>query len=381
MTNSSPSSDLFPGFRTMPGHPAYYDQEQKAWQVFRYSEVQRVLSDFDTFSSSRNGKLSPDLKDGDAAILPNTMLDSDPPRHRQLRSLVSEAFTPRTVAQFEPQITRLVHCLLDAVIDQGEMNVVDDFSAPLPQMVIAQMLGVPAEDLHQLQPLTNVAPELTTTAGEQAHVELAHYFMDLIEQRLKDPQDDLISRLLAARVDGQALTREDVLSSCMTLIIAGSVTTKDLISNTILCFGYYPDALAQVRAEPVLLPGAFEEVLRYLPPVIQFPRIAKRDTVIDDQEVKAGQWVMPWISSANRDATVFPNPETFDIGRSPNRHLSFGYGIHFCIGAPLARLEARIALEALLERVEDIRIVPPLKTLVTPLNYGCAYLHITFQRK
>jgi cytochrome P450 len=381
MANDSSSSSLFPGFHTLPGHPAYYDQQQKAWQVYRYSEVQRVLSDFETFSSNRQGKLVPDLEEGNATILPNTMLDSDPPRHRQLRSLVSEAFTPRTVAQFEPQITSIVHRLIDAVIDRGEMNVIDDFSAPLPQMVIAQMLGVPPEDLHQLRPRTNVAPELNTSAGEQAHGELANYFMGLIKQRQKDPQDDLISALLAARIGGQALTQEEVLGTCIIMIIAGSVTTKDLIGNTILCFDRHPDMLAQVHSEPDLLPGALEEVLRYLPPIIQFPRIVKRDTIIDNQEVKAGQWVMPWISSANRDATVFPNPETFDIRRNPNRHLTFGHGVHFCLGAPLARLESRIAIGALLERIEDIHIVPPVEPLITPLNYGSARLLITFRRK
>jgi cytochrome P450 len=275
----------------------------------------------------------------------------------------------------------LANRLLDAVIDRGEMDVINDFSALLPLMVIAQMLGVPAEDQQQLRQWTNIAPEITTASASQATTEMTHYFTVLIDQRWKDPQQDLISRLLAAHIDGQALTQEELLSSCMLLLVAGNVTTKDLIGNTILCFDHYPDTLAQVCAEIDLLPGTLEEVLRFLPPVMQFPRIAKKDTIIEDHEVKAGQWIMPWISSANRDPTVFHNPEMFNIRRNPNHHLSFGHGIHFCLGAPLARLEARIALEALLERTEDIRIVPPVETSVTHLNYGPARLHMTFQRK
>jgi cytochrome P450 len=179
------------------------------------------------------------------------------------------------------------------------------------------------------------------------------------------------------------LTLFEVVSFCFSLFIAGIETTKNWIGNAMACFDQHPDAFAQVQAEPELLPSALEEVLRYLPPVPTFPRVAAVDTIIDEQEIKAGQWVIAQIDAANRDETIFADPDTFDIRRSPNRHLSLGHGIHFCIGAPLARLEARIAFEVLFERLGEIERVPgtPLEAFINPLGYGIKSLPITFKRK
>jgi cytochrome P450 len=372
---TSPSPISFPKFHPTPGKPAHYDQQRHAWQVFRYAEVQRVLSDYTTFTSNR-GRLDPE-----GGLKRAGINDLDPPQHRQLRSLVTDAFTPRRVATFEPQITRLAHDLLDAVIDRGEMDIISDFAAPLPLIVISRMLGVPASDHDQLRQLSNACTPLITPAAMQARIALGNYFTTLVQQRRQQTGDDLISTLFQAQIDGQHLTDAELVSLCCTLLIAGNETTKNWIGNTMACFDQHPDALAQVQVEPDLLPTALEEVLRYLPPVPTYPRVAAVDTVIDEQEVKAGQWVIAHMESANREETHFPHPNTFDIRRNPNRHLTFGYGVHFCLGAPLARLEAKIAFETIFERLHKIERIPdiPLEAVISPLGYGIKRLPITFR--
>jgi cytochrome P450 len=375
---SSRSSVSFPNFHPKPGCPAYYDEQRRSWQVFRYVEVQRVLSDYTTFSSQR-GRLDPKGGPDTTANL-NSL---DPPQHRQLRSLVTQAFTPRMVARLEPQIIRLAHDLLDAVIDRGEMDVISDFAAPLPLTVIAEMLGMPASDHARLREWSDASVAITTPAAMQTRITMMEYFNALVQQRAQQPGQDLISALLEAQIEGKHLTTNEIAILCRNLLIAGNETTKSWIGNAMVCFDQHPDALAQVQAEPDLLPTALEEVLRYLPPVPTFPRIAAVDAVIDEQEVKAGQWVIAHMDSANRDETQFPHPDTFDIRRNPNRHLTFGHGIHFCLGAPLARLEAKVALTVLFERLREIERVPntPLEGVLSPLGYGMKRLLITFKRK
>jgi cytochrome P450 len=279
---SSQSSVSFPDFHPTPGLPASYDSQHQAWHVFRYAQVQRVLSDYTTFSSNR-GRLDPEDRGPNTASLN----DLDPPRHRQMRSLVAQAFTPRMVATLEPRILRLAHDLLDAVIDRGEMDIVSDFAAPLPLIVIAELLGVPASDHRQLQQWCDDCAPIVTPAAITARNMVVSYFTTLVQQRRKQPSQDLISALLEAQVDGQHLNSFEIVSLCCALLLAGNETTKCWIGNTIACFDQHPAALAQVQAEPDLLPTALEEVLRYLPPVPTFPRVAAVDTVIDEQEVKA----------------------------------------------------------------------------------------------
>ena len=373
---------LFPSFHPLPDQPAFYDEKRKVWRVFRYAEVQRVLSDYSTFSNDRGG-LDPAQPQGSNRSTSASLISMDPPRHRLYRTLVTQAFTPRTVAQLEPRIAIIVHDLLDAVIERGEMDVIDDFSYPLSITVIAEMLGVPTADQAQFKLWTSDFFEITTAAAAQAQRELDTYFRTIFAQHRSTPQDDLVSALLAAQVAGQHLTEVELSSFCSLLLLAGNDTTRNLIANTLLCLDTFPEAMTQLRAELPLMPSAIEEVLRYLPSVHTAPRIAVVDTTLDGQSVKVGQWVMPMLASANRDATQFSQPDLFNIRRSPNRHITFGYGIHFCLGAPLARLESKIALTAILERLTNIQCSQreSLEAVVSPIVYGLKHLPITFQQK
>lgn len=374
---------LFPGFQVMPGMPAFYDEQRKTWLVFRYAEVQRVLSDYTTFSNERGGIDPSQQSNGAGAGTGNAALISlDPPRHRHYRALVSQAFTPRMVANLEPRIIAIVDTLLDRVIDQGKMDVVDDFSYPLSITVIAEMLGVPVSDQEQFKIWTEQFFEITSPQAAQAQNELGAYFQHIFEQHRQHPQNDLISALLDAQVDGQHLTEVELTIFCILLLLAGNDTTRNLIANAILCLDLFPEAMARLRAEPALLPTTIEEVLRYLPSVRTAPRIAAIDTTLDGQPVKAGQWVLPMLASANRDETVFPQAHVFDPARTPNRHLTFGHGIHFCLGAPLARLESKIALRRLLERMDHIERVRdvPLEPVTSPIVYGMKHVPITFKK-
>jgi cytochrome P450 len=377
LQGSRESGFFLPALLPTPGKQAYYDPERQAWQVFRYTEVQRVLFDHTTFTSQRKGLLDPrETKPGTIS-----MTDMDPPEHRRMRTLLAQAFTPRATERLQTQIITQVQHLLDHAVEQGEMDFIEDFAVPLPLLVIMELLGIAQEDVSQMRSWSDTFIAVLHPDSAKAKYAMAAYFGDIVEQKRHEPQDDLISALLKAHMNGRFLTTEEIVHFCFLLLVAGNETTRNLIGNAMLCFQYYSDALAEIRADPALLPGALEEVLRYLPPVTQFPRIASVDTTIDDQDVKAGQWVCPWILSANRDEEQFSEPQAFDIRRTPNRHLSFGTGIHHCMGAPLARLEGQIAFKLFLERFPTITYLPveaDKAEQVKPLSGGVQHLPIAF---
>jgi cytochrome P450 len=366
----------FPGFAPTPGRPAYFDEEHGAWQVFRYGQVQRVLSDYAVFSSSR-GALDPNDTTTTGS---DSLTDTDPPRHRQLRSLMAHAFTARTVARLEDWVRELCEALLEPQLDRGELDVIGDFSHHVPLRVIGKLVGFPTADLEQLRAWGSASGDVRSPAAAAAQASMAEYFTALVADRTAHPGDDLLTALIAAEVDGTRLTRSELVAACVLLLTAGSHTVRDLIGNAWLCFDRYPASLAELRADPGLLPTAIEEVLRYLPPVPQFPRVAAVDTELDGSPVAAGDWVMARLPSANRDAAEFPRPDDFDVRRQPNRHLTLGYGIHFCIGAPLTRMESRVALETMLRRLRDVQLVPdaPLTPHPSPFAYGMQRLPVTF---
>lgn len=348
--------------------PVARDRRQGTWMVFSYAEVERVLSDHEQFSSEI-GRMS--------------ILHTDPPRHRKLRNLVTQAFTPRAVEALRPRIVQITNDLLDQVTPLGEMELMRDLAVPLPVIVIAEMLGIPIQDRDRFKAWTDAF----ITGGDslldhvQAQREMTQYFGRLIEDRRRQPREDLISALLAASVDGEALDQSELLTFCILLLIAGNETTTNLLGNAVLCLEDNPDAARELRAEPALIPAAIEEVLRYRSPVQGNLRRARRRVVLADQVVSAGEMVMAYIGSANRDPAQFRNPDDFILARSPNRHLGFGHGIHFCLGAPLARLEAAVALDALQRRVGALRVDPahPIELVNSDIIYGVRSLRVTFE--
>jgi cytochrome P450 len=311
----------------------------------------------------------------------------DPPRHRQLRTIVTLAFTPRVVAELAPRITEIINQQLDQVVLAGEMDVVRDLAYPLPVTVIADLMGIPSElraDFKRWSDaLVSGEPEEDEEQQQERIAELKQmrsYFTQILQERRHHPQDDLISHLLEAQIDGQHLSDIELLGFCILLLVAGNETTTNLISNSILSFDQFPETVERLRSNPELIPNAIEETLRYLSPIKAMARFTKTETRIADQQIGAREVVITWLASANRDESQFPDPDRFNIERESNRHIGFGHGIHFCLGAPLARLEAKLALNAMLERLPGQWRVPdvPLEPINSGIVFGVKSLPMTW---
>jgi cytochrome P450 len=357
--------------------PVFQDEQMPfpLWQVFRYEDVLTVISDYHRFSSQAfafNG-----------GFLADTLIAKDPPDHRKLRNLINQAFTPRAVARLSDRITQISQELLDAGREKGEMDVVSDIAFPLPAKVIAEMLGVPGEDWNIFQRwarMENGPSRSAQQEGRTMQVEMADYFSRLLAERRRSPREDLISALSVAEVDGERLSEHELVSFCTLLLAAGQETTKNLIANALVCFTDHPETMQRLIREPDLMPKAIEEVLRYLPPVWFLFRKTTTEVELAGQAIPANQMVLAWTASANRDAAQFPNSDTFNIEREPNRHLAFGHGIHFCVGAPLARLEAKIVLPMILEQLKNIQRVRDVPVMVhTGIVFVIRSLPITFE--
>jgi cytochrome P450 len=356
--------------------PVFYDG--RVWHAFRYEEVSQVLTDYTHFSSQAFGLTG--------SFLQNTLIAKDPPDHRKLRNLVNQAFTPRTVTRLSDRIAQITQELLDEVKSHGKMDVVSDIAFPLPAKVIAEMLGVSPEDWDIFQRWARVDSSNPAAsrreAGRSYREEMSDYFSRLLEERRRTPREDLISALSVAEVDGERLSEAELVSFCFLLLAAGQETTKNLITNAIVCLTDYPDSMERLMREPTLMPTAIEEVLRYLPPVWFLFRQTRAEVELGGQRIPADQLVLAWTASANRDPAQFQNPDRFAIEREPNRHLAFGHGIHYCVGAPLARLEARIALPMMLDQLRDLQRVEGVPiTVHAGLVFVIRSLPITFQAR
>lgn len=352
----------YPYFKQMRAEaPIHFNQQKQIWEIFRYHDIQKVISDPANFSSELFAAIGkPELQ---------TLVTMDPPRHAKFRRLLAVAFTSKIVAAQALNVHQHVNDLIDAIQASGKVDIVKDISFPLPALIIAGMLGLPRSALPQFKGWAIAAVKVAETAmgmGVPAPEllakvkEMTDYFAEIAEQRRQQPADDLITALVHAQVDGEQLTVEEISNMCKLVTVAGFDTTTIFISNAMHIALQLPDVQTSLAENPFLIDPYLEEVLRFAAPFHTFARVAKHDVEIGGHVIKQGQWVVTHYGSGNRDELAFENPEQFDMHRSPNRHLSFGHGIHFCIGAPLGRLEAKIVMPALLRRLPGLRLDPDI---------------------
>jgi cytochrome P450 len=335
-----------------------------AWLITRYHDADMVLRDERFVKNVRNvfppEALVPMPVSG-FTFLSRHMLNMDVPDHTRLRSLINLSFTPRLVERWRGRILEITNALLDAVQDQGEMDLIDQFAFPLPIIVISEMLGVPAEDRLQFRTWSNLVVESSGNPDRgnvsESLLAFSRYLRTLIEKKRQFPADDLLSQLISAEMQGDTLSEEELVSMLFLLIIAGHETTVNLISNGILALLEHPEQMDVLKQRPALIKTAIEEFLRYRGPLqVATQRWAREDIEFGGQLIHRGDAVMVVLSATNRDDEAFIDPDTLDITRQENRHLAFGKGIHYCLGAPLARLEGQIAIGELVRRLPNLRL-------------------------
>lgn len=365
---------LLPEFRQNP-YPTYYRLRTEdpvhssmlpgVWVLSRYADVVMALRDPRFGRADAEGFWRERLGDGPAhTIVTKWMLFRDPPDHTRLRTLVNKAFTPRAIENLRPRVQEIVDELLDAVQQDSGMDLMAAFAYPLPVLVICEMLGVPAKDREIFKNWSGdlariLDPILTPEIVERGHAlmaDMSDYFRDLIAHLRKHPQGNLLDAMIAAEEAGDRLTEEELLANCILLFGAGHETTVNLIGNGTLALLRHPDQAAMLRQDPTLIENAVEECLRYDSPVQMTGRQLKEDLELDGQRLQVGERVFTLLGSANRDPSQFSDPDRFDITRADNRHLAFGHGIHFCLGASLARLEGQLALGTLVRRLPGLTL-------------------------
>ena len=363
--------DPYPLYRALrETSPVHRTRLAGGWIVTRYDDVLAGLHNGGLSSDQRHSARWPRLKKmqleagrTEQQLENPTMLTSDAPRHTRLRGLVSKAFTPRAIGNIEPRIREIACDLLDEVADTSQFEVMTALAIPLPVIVIAELLGVPASDRAKFKAWSDDAIRGTGAPSREelqvalkAARELTDYFRGIIEQRGAERPDDLLSGLLDAEEQGDSLTMDELLATCILLLVAGNETTTNLIGNGLLVLLGDRAQLELLRGDPSLLPRAVDELLRYDSPVQFTARIATRDLEFGDVAMKKGQRVALMLAAANRDPARFAGPDRLDVTRAENPHLGFGHGMHFCLGSSLARLEARVAFEAVLERFPAMKL-------------------------
>jgi cytochrome P450 len=340
--------------------PVHHIAEHDLWVLSRFEDVQAAVSDPAVFSSEQG--ISLDEGFARSKAVPPNLLTLDPPRHDQLRKLVSRVFTTRTVSDLEPRVREVTRELLDELVVDGGLDLMD-LAAGLPTIVIAELLGIPAEDKQMfrewVESVVTLDPsELSRTSGGGVRIfELFAYLQRVIDERAAERRDDLVSALLDAEVDGERLAPEEVLGFTLVLLAAGFETTKNLVGNAVWLLDQHRDVRERLRADLGLVPQAIEEVLRFESPVIGLARTTTREVDVRGTWIPAGARIQMNYAAANRDDRAFVDADRFDIDRTDQRHLAFGHGIHFCLGAALARLEARVALEELIGRFPEHRVL------------------------
>jgi cytochrome P450 len=335
-------------------HPLYRNETRGTWALSRYDDVRDAAADFETFSSEKTS-ISLGLRP--------MIQQMDPPRHDLLRNILWKAFSPRRVAAMESRVREIARELIDAFIDRGTCDLLHEFASQLPSRVIGELIGIPAERrtsfLEWTEALITANPSRDWDGNpfEKIYEE----YEALLSERRRTPRDDLMSALIEIEIEGQKLSHEEVLGFCFLLVVGGNDTTTNLIANAAVLLARHPDQRAELVRDPSLVPGAVEEILRYDAPTQALPRIATRDIELHGRKILKGEEVSLVWGAANHDERRFADPRRFDIRRRDNRHLALGHGIHFCMGAHLARLEGRVSLEELLARVPEYELAsdPP----------------------
>jgi cytochrome P450 len=346
--------DPFPLYRTLrEQHPLHFVEPRALWVLSRHADVARVLRDPVSFSSARGV-----VPSGYVPANP-TLIVMNPPRHTAMRAAVSRAFTPRRIDLLAPRIREIASELIEAMPAHGSVDAFDAFTDPLPLLVMAELLGIDAAE----RPMFKRCGDAIVYASDNppellraAEAELTEYLSSVFAMRRREPRDDLISLLLHSSAEGAALSEQDLLGLCFLLLVAGTETTTSALGTALLLLDRYPAARARLIADPALMPGACEEMLRFDSPVHGLSRVTTHDVVLHDQIIHADSRVHLLYAAANRDPDVFDDPDRFDITRRGDQNLSFGFGVHFCLGASLARMELEIGIEAFLRHSPDYAV-------------------------
>lgn len=379
-TRRDPYAFYSQGRQKFPVHP-HEGFPLSVFSVFNYADVQTILRDDATWSSNFEASFEgTPFFDPDQDQI-SSMIGLDGETHRRLRNLVNKAFKPRVIQQREKRMRETAAELVEQAVKKGEVDLVQALTYPFPVQVIAEIIGIPVEDRERFKTwsdrsIANLGTgfferpsEDDLLAGRELFEEMRGYFIPLAEERARNPREDLLTGLVQAEHEGSKLTHDEMLSMLVLLLVAGNETTTTLIGNAVQELMAHPDQMERLRAEPSLISTAVDEVLRFASPVQFDPRRATRPVLVSGYEIPENAIVLCWLGSANRDEEIFDRPESFDIGRTPNPHLSLGFGVHYCLGANLARLEAQIALETLLSRTRHIELADdgPLPLHASPV--------------
>ncbi|MGG3640205.1 cytochrome P450 [Bacillus gobiensis] len=362
--------------------PVRYDEGRDCWDVFRYDDVHFVLKNPKLFSSQRGGE-----------NFQGSILTMDPPRHSKMRNLVNKAFTPKAIRNLEKRIEDVTTYLIDQIKENERMDIVHDLAGPLPVIIIAELLGVPAKDRELFKTYSDILVAGAEDDSEKAFERMAQkrkegseflrdYFIKIIEERKAHPEEDLISLLLSAEIDGEKLTEDEILAFSILLLVAGNETTTNLITNAVRYLVEDKKIQEQARADLSLIQNLVEETLRFYPPIQAIGRVVKEDVEIGGQFIRKGSQVVNWVASANRDEDKFEEADRFSLERKSNPHMSFGFGIHFCLGAPLARQEGAIVLSTLLKKFSDLSKLEEtvLEPIQSPFVFGVKNLLVQMKK-
>ena len=371
------AEDPYPTYRRLRDEaPLYRIERLGIWVLSRHADVLAALRDPATFSSAHGLFL-----DQNPEVFLKDMLQTDPPRHDRMRKLVLEAFTTRRVAALEPRLRAIVRELLDPIAERGSCDFAAEFAWPFPATVICELLGIPEGDQERFRRWSYdlaTGPRRQDGSSPAAVAAIYAYFGELLEERRRRPGSDLVSALLAARLDGEALGEQDLRAFCFLLVVAGHETTTNLLGNTFVQLALRPELRRRLAADFALVPDAVEEFLRWDAPTQGLSRTLVREVELHGRKLGPGEKVHLLFAAGNRDERAFERPDELDIHRSPNPHLSFGHGIHFCLGAKLARLEMQVALEEVLARIPDFELgCAHVERLPSPLLRGVESLPLS----